>query len=377
MASSRPRPGVGFLLPGGARVPVGGVKVAFEYANALVARGWTARIAMPYLLDEALVLASRASAWRRVRRAASYLNRRRRREYLPGSWFRLDPRVDVRFVPTPEARYLPPADAWVATAWRTAPWVARTSGARLYLLQHLETWDGPEADVMSTWKLPLRKVVIARWLEDVARGLGERADYVPNGLDFEAFGLDVPPEVRPAARALMLFHGADWKGSADGIGALEAARREEPGLEAILFGVPARPAGLPGWIGYEQRPAQRRLRELYNAASLFLAPSWTEGWPLPPAEAMACGCALVATDIGGHREYARDGETALLARPRDPPALARQLLRALRDSALRISLARAGNAFIRRFTWERATDRMEAVLEEEIAARAAARAGRP
>jgi len=370
-------PSIGFLLPGGAGNPVGGLKVAFEYANALVARGWTVWVAMPYLLDEGAIREARASPWLFLRRAASFLNRRARREYLPRRWFRLDPRVCVRYLPTPEPHVLPDADAWVATSWRTTPWVARTSGARLYLIQHLETWSGPEAEVMATWKLPLRKVVIARWLEEVALALGERADYVPNGLDFDAFGVDVPPEERPAGRVLMLFHRADWKGSSDGIAALEAARREEPGLEATLFGVKARPDSLPSWIGYERQPAQRRLRELYNAASVFLAPSWTEGWDLPATEAMACGCALVATDIDGHREFARDGETALLAPPRDPPALARQLVRVVRDAQLRLSLARAGNSYVRRFTWDRAADRMEAVLREEIAACARARAARP
>lgn len=365
---SSSRPSVGFLLPGAASTPVGGVKVAFEYANALVARGWTVRVAMPYLLDEEVIRRARATPWRRLRRRASYLNRRLRRGYLPRRWFRLDPRVEVRYLPTPEPRVLPPADAWVATSWRTAAWVARTGGARLYLIQGLETWDGPEAEVLGTWKLPLRKVVIARWLEEVARGLGEASHYVPNGLDFEAFGVDVALDARTSPRVLMLFHEADGKGSADGVAALEAARRQVPGLEATLFGVPGRPGSLPSWMGYERQPAQRRLRELYNASSIFLAPSWAEGWPLPPAEAMACGCALVATDIGGHREYARDGETALLAPPRDPPALAAQLLRALRDRELRLAVARAGNAFIRQFTWERATDRLEGVLREAIAA---------
>jgi len=360
------KPSVGFLLPPGAAVPTGGVKVVFEYANALVTRGWTVRIAMPHLLDEDRLALARSSAWRRLRRQVAYHKRRLLGWHLPGGWFRLDPRIEVHLTPTAEPDLLPPADAWVATLWRTAPWVARTGGARLYLIQHLETWDGPEEAVRATWLLPLRKIVIARWLEDHARSLGEQSDYIPNGLDFEAFGVDAPMEGRGEPRVLMLFHGADWKGSADGIAALEAARREVPELSATLFGVPDRPASLPAWIAYQRQPTQLRLRELYNQASVFLSPSWAEGWPLPPAEAMACGCALVATDIGGHREYARHGATALLAPPRDPAALATQLLRALRDRELRLSLARSGNALIRGFTWARATDALEGVLRQAI-----------
>ncbi len=361
-------PSVAFLLPGSCEVPVGGVKVALEYANALARRGWYVRVVMPFVRDREAVERLRASRWRSLRKRARFLARRWRRSYLSAGWFEVDERVEMRFVLTPEARHLPPADAWVATSWRTAGWVAGYAGARLYLIQHLETWDGPEAEVLATWKLPLRKVVIARWLESVARELGEEAVYVPNGIDFGAFGMDLPPESRAPGRVLMLYHKADWKGSADGIAAIVAARREHPGLEAVLYGVPERPSSLPGWMGYERQPPQARLRELYNWAAVFLAPSWTEGWGLPGSEAMACGCAVVATDIGGHREFAREGETALLAPARDPGALARQLLRLLRDPALRVDLARRGQAAIQRFRWEPSVGKLEETLLGAIAA---------
>lgn len=361
-------PSVGFLLPGATGNPVGGVKVAFEYANALAARGWAVKVAMPHMIDEEEIQETRSSPWLRLRCAASYMKRRARRGYLPSRWFNLDPNVAARYLPTPEPWALPAADAWVATSWRTAKWVVRTRGARLYLVQHVETWGGPEAQVMATWKAPLRKIVVSRWLQEVARELGETADYIPNGLDFSAFGVDVAPAERRGTRVLMLFHSSPWKGSADGIAALQIARTEEPRLEATLFGVKSRPVGLPSWIRYEKQPPQQRLRELYNSASVFLAPSWTEGWGLPATEAMACGCALVATDVDGHREFAHDGETALLAPPREPVSLARQLLRIVGDAKLRLALARTGNAYVQRFTWSRATDQLESVLREEIGA---------
>jgi len=363
---------VGFLLPAIASVPTGGVKVVFEYANQLAARGWTVHIAFPHLLAPDQLSRARASRGQRLRTRWSFLRRRLLRRHRPG-WFRLDPRVGLHFTPSAEPGALPPAAAWVATAWRTAPWVALTAGARLYLVQSLETWDGPEEEVRATWRLPLRKVVIARYLEEYARGLGERSDYVPNGLDFEALGIDVPLGERSAPRVLMLFHDGAWKGSADGLAALEIARQTVPALQATLFGVPRRPAWLPAWIGYERRPTPQRLRALYNQAAVFLSPSRVEGWPLPPAEALACGCALVCTDIGGHREYADDGATALLAPPGDPAALGARLVRALRDPTLRLSLARAGNARIRGFTWARATDALEGVLRDALLAQPAKR----
>ena len=85
---------------------------------------------------------------------------------------------------------------------------------------------------------------------------------------------------------------------------------------------------------------------------------------MPPMEAMACGAALVTFDNGGCRDYARDGETALVAPRRDVGALARCLERAVADGALRERLGRQGREFIlTRFDWDRATERLEGILK--------------
>ena len=77
-----------------------------------------------------------------------------------------------------------PRDVLVATGWRTAAPVASPAAQaarKYYLIQHHEIWDGPADEVNATWRLPLHKIVIARWLQDVARDLGVSDDvsYVP------------------------------------------------------------------------------------------------------------------------------------------------------------------------------------------------------
>ena len=98
------------------------------------------------------------------------------------------------------------------------------------------------------------------------------------------------------------------------------------------------------------------MRALYNGAAVFVGPSHSEGWGLPPAEAMACGCACVVTDIGGHREFAVDGRNALYFPPRDVETASNAICRLVGDRDLRLDLARNALADISRFTWERATD---------------------
>src|SRR2546428_168743 len=83
------------------------------------------------------------------------------------------------------------------------------------------------------------------------------------------------------------------------------------------------------------RPRRDRLAAVYSSCEIYLCPSWDEGLGMPPMEAMACGAAVVTYDNGGCRDYARDGETALVARRRDIGDLAAKLERLVVDESLR------------------------------------------
>lgn len=348
-----------FVLPGEGSVPIGGFKVVYEYANALVRRGHRVTVLHPDVLKEGM------TPLRYSKRVFRYLRKSMDRSYRPDSWFKIDPRVEMRWRPSLHSFFVPDADAVVATFWRTAEWVANypvCKGEKYYLIQHQETWAGPESRVMATWRLPLHKIVIARWLQAIADDMGEKSTYIPNGMDLEAFGMDSDPEKRNPNRVMMLYHQSDWKGSADGLKALQIAHENFPALEADFFGVPVAPDDLPPWIRYHRNPPQTKLRGLYNEAAIFLAPSWTEGWGLTPAEAMVCGAAVVATNIGGHREFCVPDQTALLSPPKEPNAMAQNLLTLLHDQEKRIRIARSGNEYIQQFTWSRATNALESAL---------------
>jgi len=198
----------------------------------------------------------------------------------------------------------------------------------------------------------------------MADSMGEKAVYIPNGLDFRRFFLVQAPESRNALTAMLPYHPVESKGSADGLKALSVVHGRFPELRATLYGVPRAPARLPPWARYYRLPGQELLRDLYNASAVFVAPSWAEGWGLAPCEAMMCGAALAATDIGGHRSFATHEETALLSPPKEPLQLAENIMRLIRDRPLRLRIAGAGHGFVRQFTWERSVGLLEASLLE-------------
>jgi glycosyltransferase involved in cell wall biosynthesis len=360
---------VTFVLPFGGVTPIGGFKIVYEYANRLSGRGWHVRVAHPVFSEGPTEIVSTPIVARMRQRLGYHWRRIRNdyRDYRPDSWFNVNPAVELIYPETAESRHLPSSDVWIATAWQTAEWVSQLSGARLYLIQHLETWGGSEAEVMKTWTLPLRKVVISRWLRDIAHTLGEEAVYVPNGLDFKAFGMDVPPQERNPYTVAALYHQAAWKGSCEAIEALRTIQPTVPDLNLLLFGTFPPPPGLPHWVEYSQDPTQGQLRSIYNRAAIFISASWAEGFGLTPAEALQCGAALAVTDNGGHREFARDGITALLSPPKDPAKLGQNVVRLLKDPELRIRIANQGHHIIQRFTWERALRQFESVLLDALA----------
>src|SRR5208283_4298637 len=74
------------------------------------------------------------------------------------------------------------------------------------------------------------------------------------------------------------------------------------------------------------------LAEAYAAAKLLVYPSFWEGFGLPPLEAMAAGCPVLASDKGPIREVSRDGP--LYFDPEDQDSFNLALLRAVDDDEL-------------------------------------------
>ncbi|MFN2471254.1 MAG: glycosyltransferase [Gaiellaceae bacterium] len=91
-------------------------------------------------------------------------------------------------------------------------------------------------------------------------------------------------------------------------------------------------------------------RAIMGAADAVVLPSRSEGLPLVALEALAAGTPLVATAVRGIRELVKDGETALLVAPDDPPALAAALGRVLGDETLARDLAARGLQLAARHT---------------------------
>jgi glycosyltransferase involved in cell wall biosynthesis len=336
----------------------GGVRAILTYADRLAGRGHEVTLVVP-------ARSAPRALWRSLRGEGA--------AWMPGL------RAGVRWTARWRAEDLPRADVVVATAWQSAPVVAAAHadrGVRFYLVQHYESlYHGEGRRVDDTYRLPLAKIVISTWLADVMRErFAADAEVLVTPVDRTLFHRMPVAPTTPRPRVLMLHHDYAWKGVADGLEAVARVRRVGPRVHLVGFGV--KPPRTPGaYDEFHTDPPQGELAALYSSADIYLCPSWDEGLGMPPMEAMACGAALVTYDNGGCRDYARDGETALVARRRDVTDLADKLGRLVEDEALRARIARAGETWVTTaFDWERAVARLEQMFMDAIA-RARPRSG--
>ena len=103
------------------------------------------------------------------------------------------------------------------------------------------------------------------------------------------------------------------------------------------------------------------LRALYEGAAMFLFPSRTEGFGLPPVEAMSCGCPVAAARAGAMPEVC--GEGALLVDPEDTEGW-RAAAQRLREPDAAMALRPAAAERAAHLTWRRAGERLWSAVED-------------
>ncbi len=107
----------------------------------------------------------------------------------------------------------------------------------------------------------------------------------------------------------------------------------------------------------------RILHALYRGALALAFPSRTEGFGLPPIEAMMCGCPAVVSPGGAIPEICRD---AALYADIDDPGSWREAFLALRDPGLRAARVAAGRARASRFNWHAAGTQLLGIVLERV-----------
>ncbi len=188
---------------------------------------------------------------------------------------------------------------------------------------------------------------------------------VPRSSGGEVRRTTEPPSNAHSEDQLILFVGrlTREKGVYELLEAAAQLHHEHPDWHwrLVLAGVgPELPAlrllseelGLASRVEFAGYLTGEQLDSLYERASMFVLPSYLEGFPTVVTEAMSAGLPIVTTGIRGVADHLEDGTNALFVEPRDPVGLFRAFERLLQDRPLQESMAQANREKVKIFAPE-------------------------
>lgn len=213
---------------------------------------------------------------------------------------------------------------------------------------------------------------ICQGLKDdlISRGLPEDKIFVtPNAVDINNFqplyerDLVLEEKYQLKGKKVLAFIGTFFKyeGLAYAIEALSIVLQQKPNVHLLLVGAGNELANLKAQVSNMQltenvtfvgRVPFDQVSRYYSLADMMLFPResirLTElVTPLKPLESMAQFKPVIASDIGGHRELIKQGETGFLFAPDNAKALADIILQVIDDEKLLRGISEAGLAFVR------------------------------
>lgn len=255
--------------------------------------------------------------------------------------------------------------------------VKRTWGGILSI-----TYQGNDAHDLSLWSPREQRLVrslleradmvigVSRTLlskvESVFNGIQlKRKQLLPNGAPLDVIetveGGVVDPSL-PTHYLLTAGHLIHRKGIDIVIASLREAKQRGVCLHLVVAGDgPEREnlirqsneLGVADQVTFLGNQIHEQVLRLMKSCLAFVLASRAEGMPLVIAEAMACGKAVIASNVDGVPEIVQDGVTGILVPPDNADALASGLIRLCTDSILREMLSRQGKEWAcREYNWE-------------------------
>ena len=382
-------------------------RVAVEFSNHLVEKGYEAVVSVPYFdfIDFVLWHLRRDDRQRRGRLSSLYRwgawlylpllkSMLQRKPWVGPSGYRVDPRVRVnRFWTVPNAGNMPDADRIVASQCYLLPRLLRlparkgkvVGSIRLDYQAGIEDSD-PK---VSQWRvfcnafyqrLDVPLFAVSQRSRESAVALGIPVEEViENGVNTEEFSDGGRRGPLEPVRVTLFGNDHPQKGQDFGCAVIRRLRSESFG-KRILFcaaGGRVKPCYRDLFdVDYGYLTGKDYVR-MFQETDIFLFPSLYEGFPAVPLEAMACGCALATTRVSGVEEYAAHGKNCMVCLPNDVETMAANVRTLILDVTLRDGLRENALSTVKRYSWDVATEKLIRFLENPDGDRKSPPANRP
>ena len=256
-------------------------------------------------------------------------------------------------------------------------------GLRYRATHALETYALKHADHVATICEGLKADIVARGIPE------ERVTVIPNAVDIGEFRFGTPADEQLerdlglSGHTVIGFIGSfyAYEGLDLLVQALPRVLQSRPDARLLLVGggpreqalrTAVRQARLEDKVVFTGRVPHADVQRYYSVVDVFAYPRHSMRLtelvtPLKPLEAMAQGQLVVASDVGGHRELIRDGQTGVLFKAGSAQALAQAILRLLDDRARWPQMRAQGRRFVEEErNWTRSVARYAPVFERLV-----------
>lgn len=235
---------------------------------------------------------------------------------------------------------------------------------RYRVTRALETWAIKRVDHVFTICEGLRKDIVGRGIEEA------KVTVIPNAVDIDNFQMSAPDAQTAQLRqrlglehcVVLGFVGSfyAYEGLDLLLEAFAAVALARPELRVLLVGggpqdarlkAQAQALGIAGKVVFTGRVPHAEVSRYYDLIDLLAYPRHSMRLtelvtPLKPLEAMAQGHLFVASDVGGHRELIKDGETGRLFQAGSAQALAAAVTDMLDHRERWPAMRQAGRHFV-------------------------------
>ncbi|CUR63290.1 glycosyltransferase family 4 protein [Leuconostoc gasicomitatum] len=347
-----------FVLPKNNNTPVGGYKIAFQYANFLNTRGHN--VTVVFRIGQRSVLGRLKHAMK-----ISFLL-----HDTNINWFELNDKIKTRNFDDIELhKYTTKDTIVIATHWSTALPVHNLKlpfSYKFYFIQDFETFDpmAEKGQVEATYGLDLNIVTISNGLKKNIQQYipNKKIQIVENFFLKNQFFVEKPIKKREQTIS-MLIHSRSTKRTEFGLEIIDILKQQFPKMKVILFGgmIPEN-IKIPDYaLFYKNANVEQLRKEIYGNSQVYLMPTKQEGWGLTGMEAMASGTVVVAGEIAGIKEYILPTD-GILVDVTKKQAYVDAVSRLFQNNSERILRAEKGVECIQRFSIEQSGRKFEQIL---------------
>lgn len=211
------------------------------------------------------------------------------------------------------------------------------------------------------WSENVTKITVASFLEQRVKDICGQDVFavIPNGVETTEYYPSVLESERDGIGTI--FGTSCYKDPETILNVLQSLRQNHCQIPQHIFGACCRPKEIPP-KRYIRLPSIEKTREIYSHSLVWILASRSEGFGIPILEAMACGCAVVATDCGGPRDIIKDGENGFLVEVGNVEQIVDRIELLLEDDALRRRIVERAKETVNRFTWEASIQKLEQAL---------------